>query len=134
MTSDTQAYLELGGFVLVVETIMANAYWQDAVRWDNVVYQAAKRNREDLVMIAVKRVRYAKAIFRQSTFLGFLVGLGIALPLVGGDHSCVALISRGLISIAMLLVLAVLALLTVLPRYLVPIETSDILLELDRSP
>jgi hypothetical protein len=121
---DFSSLLTLSGFILTVLAIMANAYWQDAVRWDKVRLEALKKKHDEIADTAKICVGHAKGIFRVAALMGFWTSLSIILELphhVRISSSPPAI----LLTIVLILLTAILLVLTVIPKYKIPIETSE---------
>ena len=129
MTLDPSGMVALGALVLVVATLIANAYWQDAVRWDNLKYEALRSGNHDVADTAGTRVKRAKKLFRLATFLGLLVTAGIMVAFLSNQPMAI-MGSRWLIFASLVLVVLALAYFTAAPRYFVPFETSVMRIQL----
>ncbi|MBI5055061.1 MAG: hypothetical protein HZB61_00395 [Nitrospirae bacterium] len=105
----------VSGLILVVASIIANAYWQDTVRWDSERRIASRAKKPIHTSYAKKCKRNATLLFRFSVFLGLCSILPIFLYLI--DYTVAALYILGLAISAVTLALAYF---TVTPKYLVP--------------
>ena len=122
--------LTLSGLVLVVIAILCNAYWQDAVRWDQIRFEALTQGNDDGARQAATYVSRAKLVFRVGTFLALTVMLSITCSVVGTSFLQLPwLVRLG----ELLMILVFLALIVAFvyfaftPEYFVPVESSDLL-------
>lgn len=86
--------LSLMGLILVVIAVMANAYWQDAVRWEQQRIKALIAEDDDLAKSAEKYSNGANYIFKAVAFLGMLLLFSLMFLLVNPDSVFVITITR----------------------------------------
>jgi len=72
----------ISGFLLVVVTVMANAYWVDGVRWADKADAAAIRNDTADEARCMKNMKRAKVIFQLVAFLLLATICTTVLPIV----------------------------------------------------
>lgn len=124
--------LTISGLILTVLAVMANAYWQDAVRWDKVHLDALQNNHDEVAAAAQECVKHAKGIFRVSALLGFFTTVSIMWELI--NHVKILYSSPAILLLIVLFSLTtILLILTVIPKYKIPIETSKELIKLSSN-
>ena len=101
----------LAGILLVFISLLANAYWQDAIRWENEKRKALEAGKKEHLEYARKCVRNAMLLFRFSTFIGFATVLSILFVFHPRE------ISEWIVYIILWFLLIALIFFTITPKY-----------------
>ncbi|MEO5372233.1 MAG: hypothetical protein H7833_19360 [Magnetococcus sp. DMHC-1] len=120
---DASIIITTASLLLVVLSVVANAYWVDAVRWEQKREQYNSSNEEERARRAVKYRKRAEFVFRVATFLSVLTILSVFLVYLGYVQAANILVI-GLLIIAFFLFCYY----TFLPRkwaYISPVGIDD---------
>lgn len=118
----------LSGLILTVLAVMANAYWQDAVRWDKVYFKALQCKNDEVLAISKNYIWHAKFIFRVAAFLGALTTTSVIYGIFFDE-----LISKLILVIVLSFITLLLIILAFIPKYKIPIESSYELIKLEAN-
>lgn len=116
----------LSGLILTVLAVMANAYWQDAVRWDKVHFKALQCQNDDVLTVSKNYVWHAKFIFRVAALLGALTTTSVIVGVLYDEQ-----ISKYILITVLTVLTILLFILAFIPKYKIPIESSYELIKLE---
>ena len=77
--------LSIMGLILVVIAVMTNAYWQDAVRWEQQRVKALIVEDDELAKEAEKYSDRAISVFKVAAFLGMMLVFSLIIILLKPD-------------------------------------------------
>lgn len=112
----------VASLLLVVVSIIANAYWQDAVRWEVERRRLKKANKEDCSEKARGYSDSAKILFRIACFLGALSLVAILMEL---HKFSFVLDSNDLLVFLVVVAILLFLFYAVTPRYFSPIAFHE---------
>jgi len=115
----------LSGLILTVLAVMANAYWQDAVRWDKVCLKALQCNNDEVLAVSKNYVKHAKWTFRFAAFLGALTTTSVIVGTCFNDQ-----IAKYILIFVLSSLTVIFFLLAFIPKFKIPIESSVELIKL----
>jgi hypothetical protein len=120
---------------------MANAYWQDAVRWDKVYFKALKCKNGEVLEKSKKYIKIAKLTFRLTAFLAALTITSVILGTFFDDKISTTIfgiflgenVSTNILALVLIILAFLCFTLALIPNFKIPIESSQELIKLEAN-